>query len=74
MHYSARPQIQIKSFQYTVTKYIKPKPTKPKPTKPKATPKPKPVKVTVKPKFNEMVKGGFKDNEVCMRAYLVSIG
>ena len=62
LHYSARPQIQIKNFQYTVTKMVNPKP------------KPKPVKVTVKPKFNEMVKGGFKDNEVCMRAYLASIG
>ena len=60
LHYSAHPQIQIKNFKYTVTMGAKPKPP------------PKPVKVTVKPSFKEMAKGGFKDNEVCMRADLAS--
>ena len=60
LHYSAHPQIQIKNFQYTVTKY----------TSSASRPAPK----TVAPKFKDMVKGGFKDGEVCMRAYLASIG
>ena len=59
LHYCAHPQIQMKNFQYTVTKY----------TSSTSGPAPK----TVSPKFKDMVKGGFKDGEVSMRAYLASI-
>ena len=58
LHYSAHPQIQIKNFQYTVNI----------PAAGQGQLK------TFKPKFKDMVKGGFKDGEVCMRAYLASIG
>ena len=51
-HHFVHLQIQIKNLQYTIGG---------------AAPKP-PVQKTVKPKFSDMVKGGFKDNEVCICA------